>query len=541
MPLNLVSLSHCHISQIILRLQKRTPLQQQQHDRDDENNHQDSTNHQQVPPNFPSGHHTNEEQIRLRSTYARKQQNYIYAHLKSILKPLPLQTPTIIDLSPEKRIRVTLFDANHCIGAVCFLIEDLGGVGTAADGLCAHGDGNAIFYTGDIRAEKWWVDALTRHPILVPYTTTPDEFGKEKESDQNGYDSHSQPIRRLSTLYLDTSYATRPSHVAPYLKPDVHDKTNSLSSFPSKRAGLSELLTKVARYPPNTLFYFRAWTFGYEEVWIALAAALNTKIHVDGYWKSVYYGLRGNRSGSSGNDGPKSRGVVGVDVNRNVERKTGRIGNINVSQLGVNNEYYDHCTAALVGFHEGNRFHDGCLIGSNKFDHANGDEDDYNNGAGNGAGSGKSMARILSRVHSCQRATPATGPTAATNPNAEHYTRDDICPVAAAVSGTQYRSGSDDVIHTVNSRRRTVGGARVIEIIPVVCRRADTSGSDRDGRSDWDMFEVGAGWGFGDEDTKDVGDRDGDNAAEGSNSLPDQIVSDDSSRLSLHTSLLKEG
>ena len=69
---------------------------------------------------------------------ARKQ---TYKHLKTILRPVPMNTPITIELSPKSTIQVTLFDANHCPGAVMFLIE---------------GDGKAILYTGDIRAEPWW-------------------------------------------------------------------------------------------------------------------------------------------------------------------------------------------------------------------------------------------------------------------------------------------------------------------------------------------------------------------------------------------------
>lgn len=49
---------------------------------------------------------------------------------------MPLDTPTEIELTPLLSIRVTLLDANHCAGAVMFLIE---------------GDGKAVLYTGDIR------------------------------------------------------------------------------------------------------------------------------------------------------------------------------------------------------------------------------------------------------------------------------------------------------------------------------------------------------------------------------------------------------
>ncbi|CAI7591543.1 unnamed protein product [Penicillium palitans] len=163
-----------------------------------------------------------------------------YKHLAKLLRPIPLNTPTEIELTPRRHVKVTLFDANHCTGAVMFLIE---------------GDGRAIIYTGDIRAETWWVSSLIRHPVLIPYT-----LGQ----------------KRLDKLYLDSTFAS---------------KTNPFREFPSKAEGLSELLQKVQAYPDDTVFYFRAWTFGYEDVWIALSAALNTKIHVDRYQMGLYRSL----------------------------------------------------------------------------------------------------------------------------------------------------------------------------------------------------------------------------------------------------------
>jgi hypothetical protein len=91
-------------------------------------------------------------------------------------------------------------------------------------------------------AEPWWVNSLVRHPILLPYT-----LGS----------------KRLDKIYLDSTFA-RASHI--------------YRTFPSKAEGLAELLQKVASYPDDTVFYFRAWTFGYEEVWMALSASLNSKV-----------------------------------------------------------------------------------------------------------------------------------------------------------------------------------------------------------------------------------------------------------------------
>jgi DNA cross-link repair 1C protein len=144
-----------------------------------------------------------------------------YKHLKKLLKPIPLETPTRIQLAPGNDIQVTLFDANHCTGAVMFLIE---------------GDGKAVLYTGDIRSEPWFVNALTRNPVLIEYTSG---------------------LKTLDCIYLDTSFTD-----------DI--------AFPTKAEGLRELLQKVAKYPPETKFHFAAWTFGYEEVWMALSRALKS-------------------------------------------------------------------------------------------------------------------------------------------------------------------------------------------------------------------------------------------------------------------------
>jgi hypothetical protein len=35
-------------------------------------------------------------------------------------KTIPLETPTVIELAPRNEIQATMFDANHCTGAVMF-------------------------------------------------------------------------------------------------------------------------------------------------------------------------------------------------------------------------------------------------------------------------------------------------------------------------------------------------------------------------------------------------------------------------------------
>jgi hypothetical protein len=140
---------------------------------------------------------------------------------------------------------VTLFDANHCIGAVMFLIE---------------GNGKTILYTGDIRSESWWMDALTRNPVLLPYVCS----------------STGASLMTIDTIYLDTTFAS---------------KSDPYREFPSKADGILELLEKLSKYPSDTIYYFDSWTFGYEDVYQAMASFLNTRIHVDLYKYGLYFAL----------------------------------------------------------------------------------------------------------------------------------------------------------------------------------------------------------------------------------------------------------
>ena len=116
-------------------------------------------------------------------------------------------------------------------------------------------------------------------------------------------------IKKLDCVYLDTTFLD-----------DIH--------FATKAEGLSELLKKIRKYPAETTFHFTAWTFGYEEVWIALSKALKSSIHVDQYKLSLYESLRP----ASGNLDPK-----------------------------VSPAYLAAEAPALIGHHYGNNYQKGCL------------------------------------------------------------------------------------------------------------------------------------------------------------------------------------
>jgi hypothetical protein len=209
--------------------------------------------------------------------------------MRKLAKPLPLDTPTVIELAPGNSIKVTLIDANHCVGAVMFLIE---------------GHGKAVLYTGDIRAETWWVNSLVQNPVLLPYTLG---------------------TRRLDCMYLDTTFATKEE---PYRE------------FPSKAEGIRELLRRVSEYPDDTIFYFHSWTFGYENVWIALSNFLQSRIHLDEYRTRIY--------GSLSTLDKKQLREAGLDVS--VDNKSLRDSGLEIREA-----------PALCGFRNGNHIQPGCL------------------------------------------------------------------------------------------------------------------------------------------------------------------------------------
>lgn len=68
-------------------------------------------------------------------------------------------------------------------------------------------------------------------------------------------------LKVLDRIYLDTSYTK-----------DIE--------FPTKAEGLCELIDKLRKYPSDTIFYVSAYTYGYEDVWIALAKALDTQVRI---------------------------------------------------------------------------------------------------------------------------------------------------------------------------------------------------------------------------------------------------------------------
>ncbi|KAH9924318.1 uncharacterized protein BXZ73DRAFT_79283 [Epithele typhae] len=95
---------------------------------------------------------------------------------RDLLRPLHAHIPTKFTLSEEEEVVITLLDANHCPGAVMYLVE---------------GSKGAVLHTGDLRAEPWFIDSLTRNPYVQKYLHA------------EGTLSSSTP--KLEAIYLDTA------------------------------------------------------------------------------------------------------------------------------------------------------------------------------------------------------------------------------------------------------------------------------------------------------------------------------------------------
>ncbi|KAM6497508.1 hypothetical protein JOM56_007981, partial [Amanita muscaria] len=207
----------------------------------------------------------------------RAEKNRTYSHLKvdpvmrpdgsqwfvgsrDLLKALPLNTPTPIELEHGEEITLTLIDANHCPGAVMYLIE---------------GRQGAVLHTGDFRSEPWFLDSLARNPYLQPYLAP---LSTSNESFVN---------KALDAIYLDTASAF------------------STLFVPTKEQATTGLTDLLKCYPPDTHFFINAWTWGYEDILKSIARAFQCQIHVDWYKYSVYQRV----------SDPFLRSIVTLDAN----------------------------------------------------------------------------------------------------------------------------------------------------------------------------------------------------------------------------------
>ncbi|KAG1742254.1 beta-lactamase-like protein [Suillus paluster] len=174
-----------------------------------------------------------------------------FAHLKvdggalrrDLLHAVPLNTPTEFELSPTETVTITLIDANHCPGAVMFLIE---------------GPRGTVLHTGDVRAEPWLLTSLSRNPFLQPYIPDTEE------------NLRASLTKTLNAIYLDTACLLRGTVV------------------PTKENAVKGLIDLIALFDSDTYFFINSWTWGYEDILKGIARAFQCQIHVDRYKHAVY-------------------------------------------------------------------------------------------------------------------------------------------------------------------------------------------------------------------------------------------------------------
>ncbi|KAF9784697.1 beta-lactamase-like protein [Thelephora terrestris] len=155
---------------------------------------------------------------------------------RDLLQTIPLRTPTEFNLNGEDVVTITAMDANHCPGAVMYLVQ---------------GSQGSILHTGDVRAEPSFLESVAKDPFLKPFLV------------QGG-------TRTLDAIYLDTASVW------------------SSAEPPSKRVATDGLVDLMGRFPATTHFFVNAWTWGYEEMLTAIASHFGDKIHVDRYKHSIY-------------------------------------------------------------------------------------------------------------------------------------------------------------------------------------------------------------------------------------------------------------
>ncbi|CDO69889.1 hypothetical protein BN946_scf184884.g48 [Trametes cinnabarina] len=174
-----------------------------------------------------------------------------YTGSRDLLRPVHLHVPTQFRLSNDEVVTITLLDANHCPGAVMFLVE---------------GSKGAVLHTGDFRAESWFLESLRHNPFVQKYLDVPEAPARNQ----------SRSTSRLEAIYLDTACL-----LSNY---DVPSKTDAANGV----AGL------MALFPETTRFFLNAWTWGYEELYKAVARMFGSKVHVDRYKHGVYANITGD-------------------------------------------------------------------------------------------------------------------------------------------------------------------------------------------------------------------------------------------------------
>ncbi|KAI5476728.1 DNA cross-link repair 1C protein [Pseudohyphozyma bogoriensis] len=184
-------------------------------------------------------------------------------------KEIQLNAPTRIEGPQGTAVVITALDANHCPGSCMFLIEGI-----------INSERRAILITGDIRAEPWWVESLSRNPLVQKYLSKPGEGSDRKGKRRaRGLDEEKDDLwPSLDCIYLDTSMVG--------MEEELVSKASDVVGFFAE--AVEGMVKFMREYPESHRFFLNSWTWGYEDMLKGVAKTFNTKVHLDFYKQMMY-------------------------------------------------------------------------------------------------------------------------------------------------------------------------------------------------------------------------------------------------------------
>ncbi|WVW81880.1 hypothetical protein I302_103878 [Kwoniella bestiolae CBS 10118] len=145
-------------------------------------------------------------------------------------------------------VTITLLDANHCPGSTMFLITS---------------PTKAVLHTGDVRADKLFIQTLRREPAIQPSLAPSSRYAGSTIGSGGGR-------RTLDRIYLDTGAIL------------------GTGDMPDREPILQDLVEQMSLFPDDTVFFLDTWCFGWEYVIKEVARYFNEPVHVDRYKRSIY-------------------------------------------------------------------------------------------------------------------------------------------------------------------------------------------------------------------------------------------------------------
>ncbi|WAQ83382.1 hypothetical protein PtA15_3A752 [Puccinia triticina] len=180
-----------------------------------------------------------------------------------------------VNIEGHSNCRVTLIPANHCPGSAMFLIQM---------------SNRNVLYTGDIRAEPWWVESLTKEPQLAPFVVSPQGINQRLIRPPPGLNHQDERSPKMISHQPPSDSKAKPSLPFTQLDNIYLDTSSLLTKFDvlTKEDAIKITIEMMSTYPDDTRFFINSWTWGYEELLQRIITHFKTLIHVDQYKHQIY-------------------------------------------------------------------------------------------------------------------------------------------------------------------------------------------------------------------------------------------------------------